>query len=80
MEVCIRDVESETGKWRSGLVNVSVCLLTSCAIPNVIFICAPLGVVLGCVRTPNGTTLIKKLKPFWVQIPILQFNLLCREY
>ena len=38
--------ESKTGKWRRDLVNVSVCLLTSCPIPNVIFFFAPLGVVL----------------------------------
>ena len=29
MEIFVRDAESETGKWRSLLVNVSVCLLTS---------------------------------------------------
>ena len=38
--------ESITGKWHRVLVNVSVCLLTSYQIPNVIFIFAPLGVVL----------------------------------
>ena len=30
----IRGAESETGKWRSVLVNVSVCLLTSRPIPE----------------------------------------------
>ena len=29
MEIFESDAESETGKWRSVLVNVSVCLLTS---------------------------------------------------
>ena len=29
MEIFVRDAESETGKWRSVLVYVSVCLLTS---------------------------------------------------
>ena len=29
MEIFVRDAESETGKWRSVLVNVSVYLLTS---------------------------------------------------
>ena len=38
--------ENMTGKWRRVLVNVSVCLLTSHPIPNVIFTFAPLGVVL----------------------------------
>ena len=34
MEIFVRDAESETGKWRSLLVNVSVCLLTSRPIPE----------------------------------------------
>ena len=38
--------ESKTGKWRLVLVNVSVCLLTSHPIRNVIFTFAPFGVVL----------------------------------
>ena len=29
MEIFVRDAESETGKWRSVLDNVTVCLLTS---------------------------------------------------
>ena len=33
MEIFVRDAESETGKWRSVLVKVSVCLLTSRPIP-----------------------------------------------
>ena len=57
MEIFVRDAESETGKWRSVLVNVSVSLLTSLPVPNVTFTFALLGVVLGCMKTPNGTTL-----------------------
>ena len=34
MEIFVRDAESETGKWRLLLVNVSVCLLTSRPIPE----------------------------------------------
>ena len=34
MEIFVRDAESETGKWRSLLVNVSICLLTSHPIPE----------------------------------------------
>ena len=34
MEIYIRDAEGETGKWRSLLVNVRVCLLTSRPIPE----------------------------------------------
>ena len=34
MEIFVRDAESLTGKWHSVLVNVSVCLLTSCLIPE----------------------------------------------
>ena len=34
MEIFVRDAESETGKWRSVLVNVSICLLTSRQIPE----------------------------------------------
>ena len=34
MEIFERDAESETGKWRLLLVNVSVCLLTSRPIPE----------------------------------------------
>ena len=38
--------EYQTGKWRRILVNVSVCLMVSYPIENVIFTFAPLGVVL----------------------------------
>ena len=34
MEIFLRDAESETGKWRSLLVNVNICLLTSRPIPE----------------------------------------------
>ena len=34
MEIFVKDAESETGKWRSVLVYVSVCLLTSHPIPE----------------------------------------------
>ena len=37
--------DSKTGKWHKDLINVSVCLLTSGPISNVIFTFVPLGVV-----------------------------------
>ena len=81
MEIFVRDAESETGKWRSVLVNVSVCLLTVVVrYRNVIITFAPLGVVFGCMKTPNSTTLFHNSSNFWVDIPILHFNSLCREY
>ena len=46
MEISVEMQESNTGKWRRDFVNVSVCLLTSHPILNVIFTFAPFGVVL----------------------------------
>ena len=62
-EIFVRDAGSEIEKWRSALVKVSVCFLT-CPIPNVIFTFAPLGVVLGCMKTPNGTRYFKTKASF----------------
>ena len=53
MKIFVRDAEGETGKWRSVLANVSVCLLTSRPKPE------PVGMVLGCMKTLNGTTFLK---------------------
>ena len=55
MKILIRDAiqDSRTGTWRRVLINVSVCLLTSRPISNVIFSFAPLGMVLRCMKTPN---------------------------
>ena len=57
--------ESKTGKWRRVLVNVSVCLLTSYQIPNVIFILAPLGVVLKVYEDTRWHDVISNLKQFF---------------
>ena len=63
--------ESKTGKWHRVLVNVSVCLLTSHPIQNVIFTFAPLGVVLKMYEDTQWHTVISNLKQFSVDIPIL---------
>ena len=48
--------KSKAGKWRRVLVNVSVCLMTSHLIPNVIFTLAPLGVVLKMYEDTTDIT------------------------
>ena len=57
--------ESNTGKWRRDLVNVSVCLLTSHPILNVIFTFAPLGVVLEVYEDTRWHDVILDLKQFF---------------
>ena len=41
---------------------------------------APLGVVLGCMKIPNGTALFQNRSNFCGDIPILHFAPLCTEY
>ena len=54
--------ENKTRKWRRVLVNVSVSLLTSRSISNVINTIAPLGVFLGCIKTPKKHNVFSNLK------------------
>ena len=56
--------ESKTGKLRRLLVNVSVCLLTSHPIRNVIFTFAPLGVVLKMYEGTKWHNVVSNLKQF----------------
>ena len=57
--------ESKSGKERRVLVNVSVCLLTSQPIPNVIFTFAPLGEVLKMYEHTKWNNVILNLKQFF---------------
>ena len=57
--------ESNTGKWRRDLVNVSVCLLTSHPILNVIFSFAALGGVLKMYGDTRWHNVILDLKQFF---------------
>ena len=57
--------ESNTGKWRRDLVNVSVCLLTSYPILNAIFTLAPLGGVLKMNEDTREHNVILDLKQFF---------------
>ena len=52
-------------KWHRVLVNVSVCLLTSHSIRNVIFTFAPLGVVLKMYEDIKWHNVISNLKHFF---------------
>ena len=65
MEIFIRDAESETGKWRSVLVNVSVCLLTSRPIPERHFHFRAVGRGFGMYEDTKWHNVISKLKQFW---------------
>ena len=56
--------ESKTGKWHRVLVMVSVRLLMSHQIPNVIFTFAPLGVVLKMYEDTEWHDIISNLKQF----------------
>ena len=47
MKIFVRDAQSMTGKWRSVLINVSVCLLTSRPIPERHFHFRAIGRVFG---------------------------------
>ena len=64
--------ESKTEKWRRVLGNVSVCLLTSQPILNVIFTFAPLGMVFKMCEDTKRHNAISNLKLF--------FPLICRYY
>ena len=72
--------ESKTRKWRRDLVKVSVCLLTSHPIQNVIFTFAPLGVVFMINEDPKWYNVILNLKQLSVDMPILYFDFLYRKY
>ena len=63
--------QSKSGKWRRVLVNVSVCLLMSHQIRNVIFIFAPLGMVLKVYEDIKWHNVISNLKKFLGDIPLL---------
>ena len=65
MEIFVRDAESETGKWRSVLVNVSVCLLTSRPIPERHFHFLAVGRGFGMYEDIKWHDVISKLKQFW---------------
>ena len=53
---------SKSGKWRRALVNVSVCLLTSHPIMNIIFLFAPLDVVLKMYEDAKWHNVISNFK------------------
>ena len=67
MEIFVGDTESGTGKWRSLLVHVNVCLLTSRPITERHFTFAPLGVVLKMYMYEDTKwhNLISNLKQFF---------------
>ena len=69
--------ESKTVKWRRVLVNISVCLLTTHPVSNVIFTFAPLGVVLKMYEDTKWPNVISNLEQFSVDIPIFYFDFLC---
>ena len=62
METFVRDAESETGKWRSVLVNVSVCLLTSRPIPEHHFHFRAVRLGFGNYEDAKWHNVISKLK------------------
>ena len=62
MEIFVRDAESETGKRRSVLVNVSVCLLTSRPIPERYFLFRALRRGFGMYEGTKWHNIISKLK------------------
>ena len=62
MEIFVRDAESETGKWRSLLVNISVCLLMSCPISERHF--HAVGGGFGMYEDTKWHKVISKLKQF----------------
>ena len=65
MEISVEMQESNTGKWCRDFVNVSVCLLTSHLILNVIFTFAPLDVVLKMYEDTRWHNVILDLKQFF---------------
>ena len=62
MEIFVRDAESETGKWRSLLVNVSVSLLTSRPIPERHFHFRTIGRGFGMYEDTKWHNVIPNLK------------------
>ena len=64
MESFVRDAKSETGKWRSFLVNVSVSLLTSRPIPERHFHFRAVGLGFGMYEDTKWHNVISKLKQF----------------
>ena len=60
MEIFVRDAGNKSVKWRSLLVNVNVCLLTSHPIPerHFQFRAFERG-FFGCMKTPNSTGLFQ---------------------
>ena len=64
MEIFVRDAESKTGKWRSLLVNVSVCLLTSRPITEHHFHFRAVGRGFGMCEDTKWHNVISKLKQF----------------
>ena len=78
MEI-IRDARELDWKMAPRSVNVSVCLLTSHPILNVIFTFAPLGVVRKMYEDNKWRYVISNLKQFSVDMPILYFDFLCRK-
>ena len=65
MKNFVRDAESENGKWRSALVNVSVCLLTSRPIPERHFHFRAVGRGFGMYEDTKWHNVISKLKHFF---------------
>ena len=65
MEIFGRDAKGETGKWRSVLVNVSVCLLTSRPMPERHFHFRALGCGFGMYEDTKWHNAISKLKQFF---------------
>ena len=64
MEIFVRDAESETGKWSSLLVNISICLLTSRPIPERHFHFPAIGCGFGMYADTKWHRVISKLKQF----------------
>ena len=64
MEIFVRDAETETGKWHSLLVNVSVCILTSRSIPERYFHFRAVGRGFGMYEDTKWHNVISKLKQF----------------
>ena len=72
--------KSKSVKWRRDLVNVSVCLLTSRPIPERHFHFRAVGRGYGMYEDKMAQGYFKIKAIFWVDIPILHFDSLCREY
>ena len=57
--------ESKKGKWCQILVNVSICLLMSHSVPNIIFTFPLLGVVYKMYEDTKWHDVISNLKQFF---------------